>query len=327
MVFVRGADQAEFVSRLRGVSGERVLLVPIDVGKRSAMSLVANQFGEVIVDPFAFVLDRPGVDGLLDRVTDAEETADAVVVRFGIEAAGHYHRTLMTALQAAPVEVVELHPGAVHKARAEMGQRRLKSDLRDLAAMVELMARGAGRVSRWGDGPLAIQAVWSMHRRALRAWRHRRRLWRRSDRRTRRDPIRLLVDSDGYDTAGIGDGAVDAAVGDTLEGLMDGCTFELGLIDNDESGDWSDGDDLVVKSDEFGSPPDGIWHADTDPVVLDLNGSLKEGPDGLKFDGELARAHIRYRANDKDGCWAPGEDLFIDSNDNSLLDNYQSWGG
>jgi transposase len=165
VVFVRGVEQAEFVSRLRGVSGDRVLLIPVDVGKRSAMSMVANQLGEVIVDPFEFALDRPGVDLLLDRVADAEETADAVVVRFGIEAAGHYHRPLTAALQAEPVEVVELHPGAVHKARAEMGQRRLKSDLRDLAAMVELMARGTGRSSRWEDNPIAIQAVWSAHRR------------------------------------------------------------------------------------------------------------------------------------------------------------------
>ena len=165
VVFVRGADQAEFVSRLRGVSGDRVLLVPVDVGKRSAMSMVANQLGEVIVDPFEFLLDRPGVDQLLDRVADAEETADPVMVRFGVEAAGHYHRTLTTVLQTEQVEVVELHPGAVHKARAEMGQRRLKSDLRDLAAMVELMARGTGRSSRWEDGPIAIQAVWSTHRR------------------------------------------------------------------------------------------------------------------------------------------------------------------
>lgn len=87
-VFVRGADQAEFVSRLRGVSGDRVLLVPVDVGKRSAMSMVANQLGEVIVDPFEFLLDRAGVDLLLDRVADAEEAGDAAVVRLGIEAAG-----------------------------------------------------------------------------------------------------------------------------------------------------------------------------------------------------------------------------------------------
>lgn len=165
VVFVRGVDQAEFVSRLRGVSPDRVLLVPIDVGKRSAMALVANQLGELVVDPFEFPLDRPGVDELLERVTAAEEAADAVMVRFGVEAAGHYHRTVSETLQAESVEVVELHPGTVHKARAEMGQRRLKSDQRDLAAMVEVMARGGGRRSRWQQGPMAIQAVWSGHRR------------------------------------------------------------------------------------------------------------------------------------------------------------------
>ncbi len=165
MVFVRGVDQADFVSRLRGVSGDRVLLIPVDVGKRSAMSMVANQLGEMLVDPFEFALDRGGVDVLLDQVAGVEAEAEAVVVRFGVEAAGHYHRTLIETLRAEAVEVVELHPGAVHKARAEMGHRRLKSDLRDLAAMVELMARGAGRDSRWEDGPLAIQTVWSAHRR------------------------------------------------------------------------------------------------------------------------------------------------------------------
>ena len=88
MVFVRGSDQADFVGRLRGVSGDRVLLIPVDVGKRSAMSMVANQLGEMQVDPFDFALDRGGVDLLLDRVAGAEAEADAVVVRFGIEAAG-----------------------------------------------------------------------------------------------------------------------------------------------------------------------------------------------------------------------------------------------
>ena len=70
------------------------MLVPVDVGKRSAMSLVANQLGEMLVDPFEFPLDRAGVDVLLDQVAGAEAEAEAVVVRFGIEATGHYHRTL-----------------------------------------------------------------------------------------------------------------------------------------------------------------------------------------------------------------------------------------
>ena len=49
--------------------------------------------------------------------------------------------------------MVELRPTAVHRARREMGQLCLESDLRDLAAMVEVMARGAGRETRWEDGP------------------------------------------------------------------------------------------------------------------------------------------------------------------------------
>ena len=54
------------------------MLVPVDVGKRSAMSMVANQLGEMLVDPFEFPLDRAGVDVLLDQVAGAEAKADAV---------------------------------------------------------------------------------------------------------------------------------------------------------------------------------------------------------------------------------------------------------
>jgi transposase len=82
VVFVRGVGQAEYVSRMRGVATDQVLLVPVDVGKRSAMAIVANQLGEVVVDPFVFSMDRPGAVDLLDRVGAAEESADAVVVRF-----------------------------------------------------------------------------------------------------------------------------------------------------------------------------------------------------------------------------------------------------
>jgi hypothetical protein len=51
VVFVRGVGQAEYVSRMMGVAADRVLLVPVDVGKRPGMAVVANQLGEVVVDP------------------------------------------------------------------------------------------------------------------------------------------------------------------------------------------------------------------------------------------------------------------------------------
>lgn len=143
-----------------------MLVVPVDVGKRFGMALVADLHGEVVVEPFSFEMTRPGVCELLSRVAGAEDARAATVVRVGVEAAGHYHRSLVETLRVEGVEVVELHPGAVYQARSEMGKRRLKSDLRDLAAMAEMLARGAGRPSKWGDGPLARQAAWAAHRHA-----------------------------------------------------------------------------------------------------------------------------------------------------------------
>ncbi len=58
------------------------------------------------------------------------------MVRFGVEAAGRYHRTLIACLRGQGLEVVELNPGAVAEARSGQGKRRLKSDVRDLAGMV-----------------------------------------------------------------------------------------------------------------------------------------------------------------------------------------------
>ncbi len=52
--------------------------------------------------------------------------------RVGVEAAGHYHRTVVARLRAGGVEVVELNPAQVKEARAQQLLRRLKSDERVL---------------------------------------------------------------------------------------------------------------------------------------------------------------------------------------------------
>ena len=67
------------------------------------------------------------------------------IVRVGVEAAGHYHRTLVARLRAAGLEVVELNPRAVKDARGQQLLRTLKNDARDCGAMAELLIRGSGR--------------------------------------------------------------------------------------------------------------------------------------------------------------------------------------
>jgi len=165
MRFVGGDVQALFVDQVRDLDPEQCLLVPVDVGKTTAMALVADLFGEIVVDPFGFDLTEDGVSVLLAAVSSAELERGAVMVRFGVEAAGRYHRTLMAHLRRQGLEVVELNPGSVKEARSGQGKRRLKSDVRDLAGMADLLARGGGRPPQPVDTQMAVQSAWAGHRR------------------------------------------------------------------------------------------------------------------------------------------------------------------
>lgn len=163
--FVGGDLQARFMARVRGVDPAACLVVPVDVGKWSAMALVADHHGEIVAAPFEFGLDEPGVRRLLSVIEAQVTDRRAVLCRVGVESAGHYHRTLVARLRSAGVEVVELNPAQVKEARAQQLLRRLKSDERDLGAMAELLIRGAGRLPQVRDDALATQVAWVGHRR------------------------------------------------------------------------------------------------------------------------------------------------------------------
>jgi transposase len=73
------------------------------------------------------------------------------VVKVGIEAAGHYHRPLLSA-GSWPVgwELLELNPGHVTEQRKVLGKRTIKTDVIDLQAMTELLLAGRGLPVRTG---------------------------------------------------------------------------------------------------------------------------------------------------------------------------------
>jgi transposase len=164
--FAGGAAQAEYMSQVRGLPPERCLVVPVDVGKRTAMAVIADRNGEVVGDPVEFALTVPGRDRLIARVAAGDRhVGGALNVRFGIEAAGHYHRALATSLYASGMTVVELNPRAVKVARTELGQAKVKTDLRDCLAMVELLVRGHGWPLHGCDAAGAEQLLWAGQRR------------------------------------------------------------------------------------------------------------------------------------------------------------------
>jgi transposase len=88
-----------------------------------------------------------------------------VGVRVGIEAAGHYHRPLLTA-SAWPSgwEVVELNPAHVTEQRRVSGRRRVKTDAIDLEAITELLLAGRGHASGRSELVAVELAAWAAHR-------------------------------------------------------------------------------------------------------------------------------------------------------------------
>lgn len=165
MKFVGGKAQADYVERVRGFDPARCLVVPVDVGKRSGVALVANHHGEVVGDPFEFGLTMSGTDQLLGMIAKSREAAAAESVRVGVESAGHFHRALCSELDRRGLEVVELNPKSVKAARGQLGRLRQKTDVQDCFAMVELLTRGQGWPFHRHVDAIVSQQLWVARRR------------------------------------------------------------------------------------------------------------------------------------------------------------------
>jgi transposase len=145
MVHVHGAQVQQLVAQTRGLPPGQLVAVPIDVGKHQAMALVCDFAGELLVRPFEFAMNRVGVAELVRRVEAVRAQRPVRLVRVGIEAAGHYHRPLVSAgVLPADWQLVELNPAHVTTQRRARGQRGVKTDPVDLVAISDLLLAGHG---------------------------------------------------------------------------------------------------------------------------------------------------------------------------------------
>lgn len=143
----------------------RCLAAGVDVGKSEALCLIADHRGEVVGEALTFPLTEPGVQAMERLLATAAGVRSALSVRIGVETAGHYHRPVVSRLVAASHDVVELNPAHVKAARARQGARRLKTDLRDAAAIADLVISGSGRPPQQRADALVEQQVWAAVRR------------------------------------------------------------------------------------------------------------------------------------------------------------------
>ena len=140
------------------------VVVAIDVGKNEFAFSVTDAARMKLLKPrLGCPMTGPSVRGVIDTIQRLLP-ADADV-KIGIEAAGHYHRPLLTADRwPERWELLELNPGHVTEQRRVLGKRTIKTDVVDLEAMTELLLAGRGLPVRDRNTVLTELTAWSAHR-------------------------------------------------------------------------------------------------------------------------------------------------------------------
>ena len=136
-------------------------VVAVDVGKTTAALLVSDAQRHRLFGPIDFPMTATGRDQV---ITKTQAVLPAGLIRVGVEAAGHYHRPLLSPSVWPGWQVVELNPAHVSEQRRVMGRRRIKTDALDLEAITKLLLAGRGVVV--GE-PLAViteLTAWAGHR-------------------------------------------------------------------------------------------------------------------------------------------------------------------
>ena len=141
---MRNSVVSEWTARTEDVPLRQLIAVAVDVGKSSAMVMACDFTGRLLMPAVDFGLTREGVAAMLARLRRAVP-AGSGWCGSGVEAAGHYHLPL-TAPGIWPDgwQVVELNPAHVTAQRRVNGQRGVKTDRVDLAAIADLLLAGRG---------------------------------------------------------------------------------------------------------------------------------------------------------------------------------------
>ena len=137
--------------------------VAVDVGKNRVALSVTDSDRHRLLGPIGFPMTGPGVAGAVSKIVTVLPAGETVV-KVGVEAAGHYHRPMLTAPWPPGWQVVELNPAHVSEQRRVQGRRRVKTDAIDLEAITELVLTGRGSLVTDRAEVIDLLRAWSGHR-------------------------------------------------------------------------------------------------------------------------------------------------------------------
>lgn len=115
----QGLRRSQFAQELKGADLEKVLIVPIDAAKVLQKSMVLNYFGEVLESPFSFMVNKTGINFLIEKIEQAKRSYQAEHVFIGIEATGHYYEDIVRILTESDYSVHIINPASTHEERKQ----------------------------------------------------------------------------------------------------------------------------------------------------------------------------------------------------------------
>ena len=140
------------------------VVVAVDVGKSCVALSVTDAARHRLLGPVEFAMTAPALSAVVERIVKVLPDTGALV-KIGVEAAGHYHRPMLSAPWPPGWEVLELNPAHVAEQRRIQGRRRLKTDAIDLDAITELVLSGRGiPLTAAQDEVIGCLQAWSAHR-------------------------------------------------------------------------------------------------------------------------------------------------------------------
>ena len=140
---IRGRKGSQFRSELRGVDLEKVLIIAIDAAKFFQKVMVCNYFGDVLMKPMFFGVNKKGISDLHEKIEKIKIQVKAERVFIGIEATGHYYEDIVRELGTLGYGVTIINAATTHEERASSLNWSKTDDL-DLEAIAQVIIQNKG---------------------------------------------------------------------------------------------------------------------------------------------------------------------------------------
>lgn len=137
-----------FRERLKSANLEKIVIVPIEIGKSHNKALIADYFGSILRDPFEFHSSQEGISFLHNTISKVARGRQAEQIFVAVEATGHYYRKPVASMyELGYNNLFVLNPLSSSQCR-KGGLTWSKTDNIDLGAIGQSLLNGYGSIYR-----------------------------------------------------------------------------------------------------------------------------------------------------------------------------------